>query len=147
MMIFFLFFHILAAVIWVGGMFFAYVMLRPSTAALDPPLRLALWERVFGRFFPWVWGCVVVLLLSGFGMNGLGVSGLFVDVMMGLGILMMLIFAHLYFSSWKRFRRALAAGSPADAGQQLDQIRKIVFLNLILGLIVVVVGATGPYWS
>ncbi len=60
-------FHILAATIWVGGMFFAHVMLRPAAAALDPPLRLALFRRVLGNFFPWVWGCVVVLLASAYG--------------------------------------------------------------------------------
>src|SRR6516165_4765876 len=57
-------FHIVAAVIWVGGMFFALVVLRASTGPLDPPTRLALWQRVFGRFFPWVWGAVAVLLVS-----------------------------------------------------------------------------------
>ena len=50
--------HILAAVIWVGGMFFAYMVLRPSAGPLEPPTRLALWRRVFGRFFPWVWASI-----------------------------------------------------------------------------------------
>ncbi len=68
-------FHIVAAVIWVGGMFFALVVLRPSTGPLDPPIRLALWERVFSRFFPWVWGAVVVLLVSGFAMVLWGFGG------------------------------------------------------------------------
>jgi len=46
--------HVLASVIWVGGMFFAHQCLRPAAiATLDPPQRLALWRAVFGRFFPW----------------------------------------------------------------------------------------------
>ena len=61
-------FHILAAVIWIGGMFFAHVVLRPSAGALDLPTRLALWDRVLGRFFMWVWLSIVALLLSGFAM-------------------------------------------------------------------------------
>jgi uncharacterized membrane protein len=32
-------FHVVAAVIWVGGMFFALMVLRPSTGPLDPPTR------------------------------------------------------------------------------------------------------------
>ena len=68
-------FHIVAAVIWVGGMFFALVVLRPSTGPLDPPTRLALWQRVFARFFPWVWGAVAVLLISGFAMVIWGFGG------------------------------------------------------------------------
>jgi len=57
--------HIVAAVIWVGGMFFAYMVLRPSAGPLEPALRLPLWHRVFGRFFPWVWASIVALLASG----------------------------------------------------------------------------------
>ena len=39
--------HLLAAVIWVGGMFFAYMALRPAAASLlEPPLRLPLWSQV-----------------------------------------------------------------------------------------------------
>ena len=60
--------HILAAVVWVGGMFFAYMVLRPSAGPLEPPARLALWQRVFGRFFPWVWASIAVLLISGYTM-------------------------------------------------------------------------------
>jgi len=59
-----LIFHILAAIIWIGGMFFAHVVLRPSAGALDLPTRLALWDRVLGRFFMWVWLSIAALLLS-----------------------------------------------------------------------------------
>ncbi len=48
--------HTVAAVLWVGGIFLAYRVLRPAAMALEPPQRLTLWADVFGRFFPWVWG-------------------------------------------------------------------------------------------
>ena len=67
--------------------------------------------------------------------------------MQGIGIVMMLAFAHLYFAPWARFRRAVDAGDFAAAAPQLDRIRRIVGLNLVLGLIVVVIGATGRYWG
>jgi uncharacterized membrane protein len=54
--------HALAAVLWVGGMFFAYMVLRPSAGPLEAPVRLQLWDRVFSRFFPWVWASVATLL-------------------------------------------------------------------------------------
>jgi uncharacterized membrane protein len=145
-------FHVVAAVIWVGGMFFALMVLRPSTGPLDPPTRLALWERVFARFFPWVWGAVAVLLVSGFamiiwGFGGFAKIGTYVHVMMGLGILMMLIYAHLYFAPWRRFRRAVAAGEWPVAAKYIDQIRLLVTITLVLGLITVVVGAAGRYYG
>jgi uncharacterized membrane protein len=60
--------HILAAVVWVDGMFFAHQVLRPAAAVLDPAARLALWSGIFGRFFAWVIAAIVLLLASGYAM-------------------------------------------------------------------------------
>ncbi len=44
--------HVLAATVWVGGMFFAWMVLRPAAVAmLQAPERLRLWTDVFRRFF------------------------------------------------------------------------------------------------
>ena len=143
--------HILSAVVWVGGMFFAYQVLRPSAGPLEPPARLALWRRVFGRFFPWVWASVVVLLATGLlmimvGFGGFAGIGLYINLMMSIGIVMMLLFGHLYFAPWRRFQRALDAGDTPGAARNLDQIRRIVAINLMLGLVTVAIGASGRYW-
>jgi uncharacterized membrane protein len=145
-------FHILAAVIWVGGMFFALMVLRPSTGPLEPPVRLALWHRVLSRFFAWVWLSVATLLVSGFamvllGLGGFAAVGTYIHVMMGAGILMMLIFAHLYFAPWQRFCRAVEAADWPTAAKNIDQIRLIVTVNLVLGLATVVIGACGRYYG
>jgi uncharacterized membrane protein len=139
--------HILSAVIWVGGMFFAHQMVRPSVAPLDAPVRLGLWRRIFDKFFSWVWAAIILLLASGLTMQGMGVDGLHVQIMEGLGIVMMLAFGHLYFAPWQRFRRAVDGADFTTAAAQLNQIRRIVEFNLALGLIVVVIGATGRYWG
>ena len=60
---------------------------------------------------------------------------------------MVLIYLHLYFAPWKRFRRAIAAGDLAAGARNLDQIRQLVTVNLVLGLVTVVVGASGRYWG
>ena len=68
--------HLLSVVVWVGGMFFAHQCLRPVAAGqLEPPQRLRLWVGVFGRFFPWVWISVVLILASGYGMVFMVFSG------------------------------------------------------------------------
>jgi uncharacterized membrane protein len=144
--------HMLAAVIWVGGMFFAYMALRPAALELEAPQRLALWSRTFAHFFPWVWGAVVVLPATGYWMivkvfGGFAQVGLYVHVMQAIGIVMILIFLHLYFAPYRRLRRAVAASDFASAGKQLAQIRVMVAINLALGTIVIVVAAAGAYWS
>src|SRR5215469_10411223 len=99
--------HVLSAVVWVGGMFFALLMLRPASGPLDPPVRLALWRRVLAGFFPWVIAAIVLLLVSGFTLFlGGYATGAYVQVMMTIGIVMMLIFFHLYFAPWKRLQAA-----------------------------------------
>jgi uncharacterized membrane protein len=144
--------HVLAAVVWVGGMFFAYLVLRPSAGPLEPPARLTLWRRVFGRFFPWVWASIAVLLISGYAMlflhfGGFAGAPFHINIMQVTGILMMLLFLHLYFVPWRRFSRAVEAGAFADAAASLNQIRRIVAINLVLGLITVAVGASGRFWA
>ena len=67
--------HLLAALFWVGGMAFAYWVLRPAAGPLDPPLRLPLWRRVFGIFLPWVGVSIAVLLGSGYAMLSLYFGG------------------------------------------------------------------------
>ena len=143
--------HVIAAVIWVGGMFFAYMFLRPVAASqLEPPARLTLWAGVFGRFFPWVWASIAVILASGFWMifavfGGMGAVGLYVHAMLGLGMLMMLIFFHVFFAPYGRLKRAVAAQDWPAGGKALSQIRMMVGINTLIGLLTFAIGAAGRY--
>lgn len=143
--------HVLAAVVWVGGMFFAFTCLRPASQWLDAPLRLRLWSHVLSRFFRWVWGSIAVLLASGFWIvfghyGGLGKVGTHIHAMMGMGIMMMLLAAHVYFAPYKKLKRAIAHSNWPEAGRQIGQIRLLIGFNLALGLVVSFVGSAGRYW-
>jgi len=144
--------HMLSAVVWVGGMFFAYMALRPAAASLlEPPQRLPLWSKTFERFFPWVWTAVVILPASGYWMifevfEGMRNAGLYIHVMQAIGIVMIMIFLHLYFAPYQRMNKAIAAGDWPAAAKQLAVIRRLVGTNLILGLITVAVASGGAYW-
>ena len=112
---------------------------------------MALWDRVLSRFFPWVWLCVAALLVSGFamvflGFGGFAAVGAYVHAMMAAGILMMAIYAYLYFGPWQRFHSAVKAADWAAAEKTIGRIRLFVTINLILGLVTVVVGASGRYF-
>jgi uncharacterized membrane protein len=144
--------HALAAVVWVGGMFFAHQVLRPAAGSLEPGPRLTLWSHVLGRFFAWVFAAIILLLLTGYAMvfavyAGFGGVGLHVHLMQGIGIVMMLLFFHLYFAPWRRFRAAVARQDWAEGGLHLGHIRAIVTINLVLGIIVVAIGSSGRYWG
>ncbi len=142
--------HLLSVVIWVGGMFFAYMVLRPVAAGqLEPPARLRLWVGVFGRFFPWVWACVALILGTGlwmmFGVYGGFQAPLYIHVMFGLGIVMMLIFMHVFFAPYGRLKRAVAAEDWPAGGKALGQIRMLVGTNTLIGLANIAIAAGGRY--
>ncbi len=136
-----LFLHLLSAVVWVGGMFFAYLCLRPAAAALDPSARVTLWSATFERFFVWVWAAVILLPATGYWMlfqlGGFAATGVHIHLMHALGIAMILVFLHVYFASYRRLRRAAVAGDVQTAASNLNQIRVLVAANLTLGLLIV----------
>jgi uncharacterized membrane protein len=142
------FLHVLGSVIWVGGMFFAYLALRPAAAQLlQPPERLALWRETLRRFFFWVWLAVAAILASGLWMIGLyggfGGVGWHVHAMFAIGIAMMLIFAQVYFAPYRRLTRLVEQKDWPAAGAALARIRKLVAVNLTLGMVTIAVGTAG----
>ena len=65
--------------------------------------------------------------------------------MLGLGSLMMLIFLHVFFAPYRRLTRAVAARDWPAGGKALSQIRILVGINTVLGLLTTLVGAGGRY--
>lgn len=143
--------HVLFVVIWVGGMFFAYMGLRPAAAkTLEPPQRLPLWAATFSHFFPWVWLAVVLILATGLALifkyfGGMGGAALYIHAMLGLGIVMMLIFMHIYFAPFQRLKRAVSSQDWPAGGKALNQIRKLIAVNLSIGIITVLIATAGKY--
>ncbi|MBV7553348.1 CopD family protein [Pseudomonas sp. PDM28] len=142
--------HVLAALVWVGGMFFAWMVLRPAAiTALEGPARLKLWVEVFQGFFRWVWVAVVLLPVSGVGMlhmhfNGFEAAPRYVQVMMGLYVVMTALFIRIQALMLPELRTAVAEQDwPAGAGV-LGRIRRLVGINLLVGLAVVAIAAARP---
>jgi uncharacterized membrane protein len=140
-----LFLHVISDVIWVGGMFVAYVAVRPAAVeALEPAQRLRLWTGIFRRFFPWIWAAVVVILATGFWMMGqMARVPIYVMVMTAIGVVMSAIFMHVYFSPFARLKTSVAAEDWKAGGAALNQIRVLVGTNLLLGLANVAVATLG----
>jgi len=141
--------HELASTMWIGGMFFALVALRPTLKTVaDPALRIRLAIGSFRRFFPWVWGAIATLWISGFWI-GIAAHGnrvaLHVHLMMGIALIMTLIFAWLFVFPYRQMIR-LATGYEnwGWAGAKLALVRRLMAVNLGLGVLNVVIATTGP---
>ncbi len=143
--------HVLAAVIWVGGMFFAYIVLRPVAAELlAPPERLHLWVQIFQRFFPWVWLAIVGLLATGLwmilsGFGGFSEVGWHVHGMFVIACIMVLLFIYLYFKPFQQLQKNVVAEQWPIAAAYLNKIRRIIALNLSLGVLVIMIATIGQY--
>ncbi|MFT7235351.1 MAG: putative membrane protein [Methylophagaceae bacterium] len=142
--------HLLAVIIWVGGMFFAYMALRPAAASLEPSIRLRLWSYTFKRFFPWVWVSIITLLVTGIGIiqqyGGMSEVGPHILIMLLLGVIMMLLFLHVFFSPHKKLAHAVESQDWGTGAKALNQIRLLIAINLTLGLVTTVVGSAGQFY-
>ena len=143
--------HALASTLWVGGMFFAYVVLRPAAGFMEPPQRLTMWNNVFDRFFRWVWVIVIALPATGYyavyaDFGGFAQSGMHVSLMHGLGWIMVAIFVFLVAGPYRRYRAAVGIQDWPAAGRILVVIRRTVAVNLTLGLVTIAIGASGRLW-
>ena len=143
-----LFAHVLGVVIWVGGMFVLHFAVRPSAARLqEPSVRLTFLSSTLGRFMSWAALAIVVLLASGLAMiligGGFKNAHLSVHLMLAVGLVMMLLYLHIRFAPFRRMRAAVMAGDWAVAGANLDVVRKMVVINLVLGFVTIAIATIG----
>jgi uncharacterized membrane protein len=138
--------HLLSAIIWVGGMFYTLVVLRPALGVLDAAPRLQMHMLTLKRFFLVVWHVMPLMLLTGWGMIfaagwNMGHLPWYVNAMQGLALIMAAIFLFIYFGPFRRLRRAIRPGP-----ELLARIRLLVAINLALGTAIVIFAAMGQTW-
>jgi uncharacterized membrane protein len=143
----FTFLHLVAAIVWVGGMTFMLFALRPAAlVALEAQPRARLMVHVMQRFFRLVLGSIVLLLATGGHLYGSSMKAaraagtslpLGWSVMAGLGLLMVLVFGHIYFAGFAKFKRAVTAAEWPTAAQAAGQIHTLVVLNFTLGWVAI----------
>jgi uncharacterized membrane protein len=146
--------HVVAIVVWVGGMFFAHFFLRPALGQLDIPTRLKFMHQVLGRFFKAVIIASVTTLVTGYWMIGRVARAsseanipfampLSWTIMAVLGTVMVLLFFHIRFALYKRFTLATFAQDWDAAAKSMQTIRTWVSINLLLGIVTLLVALSG----
>lgn len=139
--------HVLAVVVWVGGMSFTLLVLRQGLAPLAPSDRLGVLARVFARFLPVVGAAIVVIagtggwLLMQYG--GLRNAPWGVHAMLAIGALMVILYLMLLVRLNPRFQAAVRAGDAPAAAALAERMRILVTVNLVLGVVVIVAGIVG----
>ncbi len=132
------FLHIVAAIVWLGGISFMLFALRPvATAQLTPPQRLPLIASVLQKFFRFVWLSIGLLLLTGLAMLmavGMKNAPLGWHLMFGIGLVMFALFGHLFFGPYRRLKLAVAAADWPEGGKRVGQIATLAMANLVLGI-------------
>jgi uncharacterized membrane protein len=135
------FLHLSAGLIWLGGMTTLLWAVRPTAVALlEPPVRIPLLTGVLTRFFALVGLCIAALLVTGGWMLAdvdMKVAPKGWHAMLGLGLLMCLVFGHLYFVPFRRLKKATALSDWPAAAQQLAKIHTLVVTNFMLGWLAV----------
>lgn len=144
------FIHVMAVILWVGGMLFAHCFLRPAAAQLEPPVRLRLMASVLGPFLNAVLAAILLILASGAVMIGQEASqaaqtgGAFFmprswTLMVSGGLVMTAIYAYIRFLLYAQLRAAVSASDWPRGGQAMGGIRRWVGVNLLLGIAIVAI--------
>lgn len=140
--------HLLATIVWIGGMFFMLHCLRPAAALLEPPLRLTLLHATMRRFFVAVIAAIVVIAVSGGSMIAMAwaaarranlMFNMPLDwyTMIGVFVAMVAVFAHVRWVLFRRLGAAVQAQRWAEGAAAAGAIRWEVMVNLVLGIFVV----------
>ena len=137
--------HLVGAALWVGGMGYAIMVLRPSLPVIEPAARAALLVEAHRRFLRIVWAMMPLVLLSGYGLmfwvlGGFRGVGWAVHVMHTVGLVMGGLFLVIWFGPFQAMRRAMAAGELPAAMAANERLRKLIGINFSLGVVALALG-------
>ena len=80
------------------------------------------------------------------GFGGFAQAGKYIHIMHATGMAMIVMFVYVFLAPYRRLNKALALPDLAAAGEQLAQIRRLIGINLTLGLVTTIIGTSGAYW-
>lgn len=128
--------HLLGAIVWVGGLFFLLVIMRPAMSELTPAQRVDVYRAAFHRFLRMLWIVMPAMLVTGYGMmfgqfGGIWGASWSLELQHLLGLAMSAIFVFLWFGPYQPFQQG--------RGRSIEAIRPLLEASLVLGLATTIV--------
>ncbi len=145
------FFHVLAVVIWIGGIFMLDLMLAPLLARFitAQDQRVHLLYGLLRRFFTWVWLAGATLVVTGYGMvflyGGFGALSLAMWIMVVFGTCMVLLALHVFFAPFRQMGRAIKREDWKAAAGAAAKVRFLSGINLFLAFPTILAGVWGIF--
>ncbi|MDO9097028.1 MAG: CopD family protein [Candidatus Methanoperedens sp.] len=133
--------HYLATVMWIGGMAFNLLVLRPSMAVIDQNQRPILGTAVLKRFIIFAWLSIIVLILTGISISSSRIafeeifSTAYGIVLLGKHFATLIM---VLIVSWVSFVLSVKL---APFAPKPDTILTLVKINLSLGIVVLLLTA------
>ncbi|MFN3599018.1 MAG: hypothetical protein ACK4VK_04705 [Aquificaceae bacterium] len=125
-----LFLHLFFAVVWIGGMIYSLLFLRPSLREItQQETRDRFLRAVFSKFFLAVWISILVIFISGMGLwhgyrRDFTENTLFHTKLFLFG-LMAFLFFYIYFFLFRKNR--------------LTHIPNLIGVNLLMGILILLI--------
>lgn len=126
--------HYLATVMWIGGMAFNLLVLRPSMVAIDQNQRPVLGARVLKCFIIFAWLSIAILILTGISIEDFLNTGYGIVLLSKHAVTLMMVLIVAWISFVLSARLAPFAPKP-------ETILFLVKTNLSLGVLVLLLTA------
>ncbi|WP_457595805.1 hypothetical protein [Hydrogenimonas sp.] len=145
---FLVFFHVLGAIVWVGGMIGMRIAVHPGLQHIEDPKRrmartLEIVRNLFVLVAPFIALILITGLVMGLAVGGSGTPlGVFVHAKEGIWTLMTLNYA-LMVVRRNRAERLFLSGDLAGAKAQMAPIPNLMLpINIFLGILALALGIT-----
>ena len=144
--------HILAVIIWLGGLFFLVVVLGPSAKALDAAGAPSFWHRTLSRSLAWGWLSLFVMVGTGIAMvflvfGGYGYLPNIHRVNMAIGIPAIALYGYTSLMPWRQFSHAARSNDRVVAAKKFHQVRTLLATILVVALSAAFTSALGRYYD
>jgi uncharacterized membrane protein len=136
--------HILAIVVWLGGLFCMSVMVSPAGRDLDATAIAFHWQRVLARFFTWAWIALLLIVATGIALVQVRFGGFsnmpaLHRANTAIGVPAIALFAYVFLVPWRRYCRSIAKSEWSAAERLLGHVRIVLAIILVLGVVASVI--------